>query len=123
MKHATKAALISGLIFPGTGHLYLKKYIPGAVLLIAAFFCAYLITIEAIESAQQIVNKIQSSSGQADINALLKMVEKQQAENSSYLSDLPTTLFAIFWLVGVIDAYRLGRAQDKIDNVQTDKTG
>ncbi len=113
MKRATKAALISGLVFPGTGHLYLKKYIPGAILVIAAFFCAYQITSDAIDSAQQMVERMQSSNGLADIDALLELAAEQKAEDRSYLSDLPMTLFTVFWLIGIADAYRIGRAQDQ----------
>jgi hypothetical protein len=32
MNKSTKAALLSTFVFPGAGHLYLKKYIPAAVL-------------------------------------------------------------------------------------------
>ena len=34
MKRSSKAALLSGLIFPGIGHMVLKQYLRGSVLII-----------------------------------------------------------------------------------------
>jgi hypothetical protein len=113
MKRATKAALISGLVFPGTGHLYLKKYLVGSLLFIVAFICVYDITITAMQTAQQIVDQIQQSNGQANLNELLEQASKQSAQDANQYSGLSSTLFALFWFGGIIDAYRLGRQQDK----------
>jgi hypothetical protein len=36
MKKSSKAALLSGLIFPGIGHMVLKQYLRGSVLMFSA---------------------------------------------------------------------------------------
>ncbi len=121
MKRASKAALISGLVFPGTGHLYLKKYLPAAFFIIAAVFCVYDITTTVMQTAQQIVEQMQRSNGQANINELLEQVSKQSADNAGAMSGLSTYLFIFLWLTAIIDAYRIGRQQDKNSNAPSKK--
>jgi hypothetical protein len=36
MTRSTKAALLSGLVFPGVGHMVLKRFLRGSILMLSA---------------------------------------------------------------------------------------
>ncbi|HEY7865493.1 MAG TPA: hypothetical protein VIC51_05775, partial [Psychromonas sp.] len=59
MNKAVKAVLLSAFIFPGAGHLLLKRYISAALLATTAFTATYLLVAKALENAMLIVDKIQ----------------------------------------------------------------
>ena len=60
MKKSNKAVLLSALVFPGAGHLLLKKRIIGAVLTCASLVALDLIIANMLNRAQEIADKILS---------------------------------------------------------------
>jgi len=107
-----KSALLSAFVFPGIGHFYLKRYITGAVLAGAAFIALYFMITTALERAQQIVDKIQRGEIQPDIAVITELIAKQPIGTEARLTTIATAVLIIAWLVGVVDAYRIGRLQD-----------
>ena len=43
MKRSTRAVLLSGLVFPGLGHIFLKQYLRGSILVLIALATASVI--------------------------------------------------------------------------------
>ena len=117
MKKSMKAALLSAFVFPGVGHIYLKRYIPGVVLVGASLAGIYYLTSNAIERSLQIVGKIQSGDVPLDVTAITELVSKQSTGTEAQLLDIATTVIFICWIIGIIDSYRVGRGQDKIEQV------
>jgi hypothetical protein len=115
MKKSTKAVLLSAFVFPGTGHLLLKKYITAIILIGASLASTYYIVSTTVEESLLIVEQIQSGSVQPDVAAIEDMMSKQSTGADAYLLDIATYLFMICWLAGIIDSYRIGRALDKSD--------
>jgi hypothetical protein len=115
MKKSTKAALYSALIFPGVGHFYLKRYIPGLVISGIAIACSYYIVSKAIEQAYKIVDQIQSGAVPPDLVTITEMVTKQSAGSEGDLLNLVTLLLAATWVVGIIAAYLAGQSEKEID--------
>ncbi|MFT6273982.1 MAG: hypothetical protein ACJAZ0_000070 [Halioglobus sp.] len=115
MKKSTKAALLSALIFPGVGHMFLKKKIPGVALISASFVAIYYLASKAMEKALQITEKIQSGDISLDIAAMTELVTKNPTGVDAQVIDIATYTFITFWLFGIIDSYRLGRAGEKKD--------
>jgi hypothetical protein len=99
MKKSTKAALLSALVFPGVGHFYLKKYIPGVVLfsISAAGLC--LIISKTVERVLQMVEK----AVEPDVAAIMQAVSSQT--DSAYLLEIASAIFMICWVIGIIDSY------------------
>jgi hypothetical protein len=114
MRKSSKAALLSGLVFPGAGHLYLKRYISGAILVCASFTALYLIVANMIERAMQIVEKIERGEVGLDITVIAEMLSRQSVDNQSQL-DVVWAVLIIAWIIAIADSYRCGRAQDRID--------
>lgn len=104
MEKSTKAALLSALVFPGTGHFYLKKYIPGVVLFSISAAALCLIITKTVERALQIVEKIQSETVEPDVAAIMQAVSSQT--DRAYLLEIASAILLICWVVGIIDIYR-----------------
>jgi len=115
MKKSTKAVLLSALVFPGMGHLSLKKYIAAIVLAGASFASIYYTMTKSVENALLIVEKIEKDYNQPDLAAIIDSASQQPVGSDAYLLDIATAVFVICWLIGIIDSYRVGRAQDKMD--------
>ena len=113
MNKSKKAALISALVFPGAGHLYLKKYLSGAILVGATLgSLSYLIT-KIVEITLQITEEIQAGKVQLNAMEITELVSKQTSGSEAQLYDIATAVIFISWLVGIIDSYRIGRMPDK----------
>jgi len=116
MTQSLKAALFSALIFPGSGHFLLKKHIRGFLLAAVCLGCVYVLLSVAIEKAQAISVKIQSGEIPLDLVRITEEVSKQAASGGTELASVSTYILGICWLAGIIDSYRIGRFQDKVDS-------
>jgi len=112
MKTSTKAALLSGLVFPGAGHFYLKRYLPGVLLALAASVAVYLVTSYAVQTALDIVEQIESGSVQPDIATITTLVTEKMHQTEEATNHL-TIAFIALWLIGIFDSYRIGKAVEK----------
>lgn len=113
MNKSTKAVLLSALVFPGTGHFFLKKYISGAVLVSAALGSLYYLITKTVEISLQITEKIQSGEVQLDVVGITELVSKQLSGAETQAYNIATAVLLISWLVGIIDSYRIGRVKNK----------
>ena len=114
MKKSTKAALISGLVFPGLGHLYIRKYIIGILLLATSGWAVYALTSTAIDIALEVVSEIERGNMAIDPATISQMVSKRSEETGQSTS-VPTWLLLASWLIGIVDSYRAGRVQDQVE--------
>lgn len=115
MTKSLKAALFSAFVFPGSGHFYLKQHIQGTLLALAALACIGVLLSVAMEKAQQISEKILAGEIPFDVARITEEVTKQVADGGTQLADISTYILLLCWLVGIVDAYRVGRIQDKAD--------
>ena len=109
MSQSVTAFLLSALVFPGAGHLFLKKYIAGILLI-----CSSLLTLSffigmAVERATQIAEKILSGEIQPDVATLMDMVTDQASGSDPRLMNIALILFIFFWVVGIVDSYLIAR--------------
>jgi hypothetical protein len=121
MKTSIKAALLSGLVFPGAGHFYLKRYLPGILLTIASSLAIYLIAANAVQTAFEIVDEIQSGIVQPDLDAITAIVTKKMHQNEDATNN-QTIAFIALWLIGIFDSYRVGRTLERSRPPSGDKT-
>ena len=113
MKKSIKASLISAFVFPGAGHIYLKKYFPGLLLVGVSSLGIYYLILNMVEKALQIVEKIQLGHVQADATAINQLLSNQSTGSESALLSIATIAIAICWRIGILDSYRIGSGQDK----------
>ncbi len=113
MNKSTKAALLSAFVFPGVGHFFLKKYMAGMALAGAALVGLYWLVTQAVERAQQITAQIQSGEIPLDMATITELVSQQPTGTEAQQLNLATAVLIIAWLIGIVDSYRVGRAQQR----------
>jgi hypothetical protein len=113
MTKPIKAVMLSAFVFPGAGHFFLKKYIPGTLLAGIALVSLYFIISGAVERAQEIADKILLGEVQLDVATIAELVSRQPAGTDAEFLNLAGTVLIISWLIGIADSYRVGRSQAK----------
>ena len=113
MKKSIKAALLSAFVLPGAGHFFLKKYVMGSILAIAAFTGLYSIIVNTIEIALKIAEQIQTSGTPLSTEEISALVSQQVLNSEVQQMNMALLALLTAWVVGIVDAYRLGNIQDK----------
>ena len=113
MTRSTKAALLSGLVFPGIGHMVLKQYLRGSALMISALIASSVIVTVVIQRALTIVDRINSGDIPVETGAIAEMVSNSTNGADSLIENISVIVLGACWLIGIIDSYRLGIAQEK----------
>lgn len=109
MSKSVTAALWSGLVFPGAGHLFLKSYGRGIGLIVVSAISLSIIVSHAAEQALAVVAKIQADGGNIDPSRILEMASQGSASADTQSFNIAMIVFMVCWIVGVVDAYRLGK--------------
>ena len=108
MRQSSKALWLSILVFPGSGHLILKKYPMAGALIVAAAGAVYFLLNYTFTKANAIADKIESGEVGLDIDKIMALITAPPPpELASYLS-LATYVLVIAWIIGIVDSYRLG---------------
>lgn len=68
-----------------------------------------------MEQAFEISDKILRGETQLDVQAITEQVAQQSSGADAQLLNLTTIAILICWLVGIVDAYRVGRIRDNND--------
>tara|TARA_R110001592_G_C13192743_1_gene753280 strand:- start:29401 stop:29751 length:351 start_codon:yes stop_codon:yes gene_type:complete len=112
LKKSTKAVLLSALVFPGLGHLYLKRWVAGVVLSGGAAFAIYYISSIAMTIVLDVSHKIETGTIPADI-ATISEVVSQQFSSTEQATNLASITLLVCWVLGIMGSWWQGRAQEK----------
>lgn len=112
MKKSVKAALLSALVFPGCGHFVLRRYKTACALLLVTLVTLGVLIDDAMTQAKIITDKILANEIPLDPQAISDSVMAATAGGDSLLVSAATWALTIAWLIGIIDAYRVGRDQE-----------
>ena len=105
-------------MFPGVGHLYLKRYLRGVLLAAGAAALSYFMISVALNSAFDIAAKIQGGDIPLNAESISELVSKEsQGDQDS--TDIATMALLALWIIGIVDSYREGRARDKSKELDT----
>ncbi len=114
MRRSTKAALLSGLVFPGIGHMVLKQYLRGSALIISALIASSVIVTAVIQRVLTIiVDRINSGEIPVEAGAIAEIISNSTNGAGSLIENISVIVLGACWLIGIIDSYRLGIAQEK----------
>lgn len=116
MKYSLKGALFSGLVFPGIGQIILKHYIRGAVLIAAISVSMLVFVIKAVQQALAILEKIQFEGDILTMSAITDAATRATTVSDSMTLKLLLLLILFLWIIGIVDAYRIGRKKDEENN-------
>jgi hypothetical protein len=113
MKRSSKAALLSGLIFPGVGHMVLKQYFRGFALMLPALVALSVIVTRVFQQALTIVDRNNSGDMPVDSGAIAEIVSNSTGRADSLVESTAVIVLGACWLLGIIDSYRLGVSQEE----------
>lgn len=108
MKKPINVTLLSLLIFPGIGHLFLKKYA-----LAIAFICSFgyllmSLVVEIHDKTQELANSIIRGDIPLNIEQISKAIIESDVLNNPTISSMSYILMLI-WVLAAFDAYRIAK--------------
>ena len=112
MNNSLKGALLSGLLFPGLGQVFLKHYKRGIALMLTVLVSLLVIVVEAVQKAFTILEKIESEGGTIDMNSISNAATQASTTSGSLIFSFALLLIIFCWIIGVVDAYRIGKKKD-----------
>ena len=116
MKASYKAALLSTVVFPGVGQLYLKKYRRGLVIcFLSCTGLGYMIwsaTVSAIHRLDDMMVKMQGDA--TNLQKLPDIVGSSGLTADPYYNAVFYFIVCL-WIFAIIDAYRIGRRRESSD--------
>lgn len=112
MKKALQGALWSGLVLPGLGQIVLRRYLRGAMLLLASLACLAVLAVRAVELAHTVIENLDPLHTAIEPGALLAEV-RRVARTSADSREGLSLLLTLLWLGGTVDAWLLGRQLDR----------
>jgi hypothetical protein len=113
MKKSIKVALLSGLVFPGIGHMVLKQYLRGSILILSALLALSVIVVVATRRALSVVDSMTSGEIPVDAGAITELASSSMSGADNSLVNYSLVVLGVCWIVGIIDSYRLGSSQEK----------
>ena len=108
MNRSVKAALLSALVFPGAGQLFLKRGLRACLFLLPTVGAIAMFVNQAFEQATLITNQILAGTLPADPVALAASIE--QGGGDSALGTAGMIVMVMCWICSIVDAYLLGRS-------------
>ena len=112
MNNSLKGVFLSGLVFPGLGQIVLKQYKRGVVLMLAVSVSLSVILIKAVKQAFAVLEMIESKGGAVDMGTVSNAATQASNTSDNLIFKFLLLLITFCWIVGVVDAYRIGRKKD-----------
>lgn len=112
MSLAIKAALLSGLVFPGLGQVVLKHYMRGIAFILGTLVPMILVVMRLTKQATLVLDRLAAQGGTIDIGTVSDAATRAATDSSSLMINLLLILMIGCWLFALVDAYRLGKQKD-----------
>lgn len=112
MRNALKGTLLSGLVFPGLGQVYLKHYKRGIALMLIVSGSVLVIVVKAVLQAFTVLEKIASEGQAIDMSTILNATTQASTTSDSLLYNFLLLLTILGWIIGIVDGYRIGKKRD-----------
>ena len=112
MKNSMKGALLSGLVFPGLGQIALKRYWRGFALMLTVMAGLYVMIVTALQQAYTILGTIEKEGGVPDSDTINQAAAQAATASDSPVISAVSLLILVCWILGIIDAYRIGKQKD-----------
>ncbi|MCE9679852.1 hypothetical protein LZP69_11830 [Shewanella sp. AS1] len=113
MNKAVIAALLSAFVCPGSGHFYLKRPNMGTLLSGISLSGLVYLLFKAVERAQAISDRILAGEIPLDFTLIYQQITQTPPGSDTLWINLATLAFIAAWVVGILDAYRIGRQADQ----------
>ena len=107
MKKSTVAVLLSLLVFPGAGHVYLRRRARGLAFLAPALLAALYVFNQAVNEANKIVDQVLAGTTALDPAAMAAQIE--QSSGNTMLANVASAVMLICWVGSALDAWMLAK--------------
>ncbi|NGZ84977.1 hypothetical protein [Duganella aceris] len=111
MKASTKAALISALVFPGLGHLVLRKGKRGLLFIVPAALAVFYLLRSVLQLVDQLMEEVNRGTLPLDPALILERVNAAGGDN--FATNLASLVCIVCWVGAIADAIWLGRRNAK----------
>ncbi len=108
MDRSVKAALLSALVFPGVGQLFLKRPGRALVFLLPALAAGAYFASSVMGPVMAMALEI--SSGQMPFDPWLIQARIEQTRTDTSLMNGAALVLVVSWLASTLDAWLVGRA-------------
>lgn len=106
MKKPVTALLLSALVLPGAGHLYLKRIKTGITLIGLTLISLIYIIADIMSRTFAVIEQIQLGAVPTNTASITAMVEQQPA--GDWMGIASYTILGC-WLLGIIGSYLAGK--------------
>jgi hypothetical protein len=107
LSRAGQALLWSAVLFPGAGHLHLKYFKRGIALVSVTLLSLSLLLFQFVRLAVQVIESTLAHAITLDVPRLAALILQACAADTLLISAL--WVLTLCWLLGMLDAYRLGK--------------
>ncbi len=108
MNRAVKAVMLSGLVFPGLGQLFLKRPLRALIFLVPALLAAVYFSSAVLEPVFAIAHDIVNGNMAFDPFLIQQRVDDSKIDTG--MLNLAALVMVATWVAGTVDAWLLGRA-------------
>ena len=109
MSRATTAVVLSALVLPGAGQIYLKHYWRGLALAGISLVCLWFIIVNAMHQASVIMAQIESGGSVPDAMQIASMAEQASTASSGMTVTVAMLVLVVCWVASIVDVYRLAK--------------
>jgi len=114
MKLSTRATLLSLFMFPGSGHIFLKKYFFGLLYISVATGASLVLFISIMKRANVIADQIVAQKKSFSVTKIIELVTAEPSIDEAQLLNIAINIFLITWLVSTVDAYLAGKKLERL---------
>ncbi|WP_019027862.1 hypothetical protein [Colwellia piezophila] len=113
MKKTTQVTLLSLLVFPGTGHLLLKKYFIALAFMGSFAYLLLGIVNEIMTKSQEVVDRVIRGDLPLDLTAISQALAEQDVLGGQQAFVGYVLLF--IWVFSAVDAFRIAKKAEGIN--------
>jgi len=98
----TLALLLSGLVFPGSGHFVLRRKARGCLFLVPALVALLFVLRQIMARLDQVMAQIDSGALPLDVQLIVERVDALSANDGPAMA-VAMGVLAVCWLASLID--------------------
>lgn len=113
MKKSIKAALLSGLVFPGTGYFSLNHPRRGLACFIPSLLSVIFLIHHALGKAYAIAGQIERGAINGDTATVTNLILTPPTAQEMLQLNIATWVIILCWGISIVDSFRLGHHADQ----------
>jgi hypothetical protein len=111
MQRAVNAALLSAFVFPGAGHLYLRRHRRACLFLVPTLVAAFVFAGDVMQRASALADQVIAGTLPLDPAAIAARLQAQGG--TSALETVCGAVLVACWLGSIVDSVVVARALER----------